>query len=99
MSGTKKTAPVKSVVASETNTESIAEDLPFEEDDIDDADVLEETAEESDYPEDLDTVIRKMFKECTDAELKAKVKKVIAEYGKLNDVDEPGLKKIYDMMR
>ena len=28
----------------------------------------------------------------------ANVRKVIAEYGKLNDVDENGLKRIYDMM-
>ena len=39
-----------------------------------------------------------MFKECTDATLKAQVKEVIAEYGKLKDVDEDGLKRIYDMM-
>ena len=50
------------------------------------------------YPDDLDAVIRKMYKECNDAELKASVKNVIAEYGKLNDVDEDGLKRIYDMM-
>ena len=40
-----------------------------------------------------------MFKECTDKDVKANVKKVITEYGKLNDVDEEGLKKIYDMMK
>lgn len=99
VSETKKTIPDKSVVIEGPDPEPVAEDIPFEEEDIDDVDVLEETSEESDYPEDLDSVIRKMFKECTDAELKSKVKKVIAEYGKLNDVDEPGLKKIYDMMR
>lgn len=99
VSETKKTIPDKSVVIEGPDPEPVAEDIPFEEKDIDDVDVLEETSEESDYPEDLDSVIRKMFKECTDAELKSKVKKVIAEYGKLNDVDEPGLKKIYDMMR
>ena len=78
----------------------------MEEDEIDDIDTpvddivdnVEETVENSDYPSDLDTVIRKMYKDCKDAELKASVKNVIAEYGKLNDVDEDGLKKIYDMM-
>lgn len=99
VSETKKTIPDKSVVIEGPDPEPVAEDIPFEEEDIDDEDVLEETSEKSDYPEDLDSVIRKMFKECTDAELKSNVKKVIAEYGKLNDVDEPGLKKIYDMMR
>ena len=75
-----------------------------EDDDIDDIPV-EETVEQeetvtetSDYPDDLATVIRTMFKECTDKDKKASVRKVIAEYGKLNDVDEDGLKRIYDMM-
>ena len=72
-------------------------------DDIDDIDTpveekVDETTETSTYPDDLDAVIRKMYKECKDAELKASVKNVIAEYGKLNDVDEDGLKRIYDMM-
>lgn len=75
------------------------EEVPFAEDDIDDIDTPATEEASSDYPEDLDGVIRTMFKECKDADLKAKVKAVIAEYGKLNDVDEDGLKKIYDMMK
>lgn len=91
----KKTTPVKE--------EKVAEPDPIEEDDIDDIDTpvedtIEETTETSAYPDDLDAVIRKMYKECKDAKLKASVKNVIAEYGKLNDVDEDGLKRIYDMM-
>ena len=79
----KKTTPVKE--------EKVAD--PIEEDDIDNIDIpvediIEETTETSAYPEDLDAVIRKMYKECKDAELKASVKNVIAEYGKLNDVDD-----------
>lgn len=90
----KKATPIKE--------EKLIESNPIE-DDIDDIDVpvedtTEEIAETSTYPDDLDTVIRKMYKECKDAELKASVKNVIAEYGKLNDVDEDGLKRIYDMM-
>jgi hypothetical protein len=93
----KKTQPVK---------KEVVESTPVEEDEIDDIDTpvddivdnIEETVENSDYPSDLDTVIRKMYKDCKDAELKASVKNVIAEYGKLNDVDEDGLKRIYDMM-
>lgn len=90
--------PVKSATPTPTPTVQ-EEEVPFMEDDIDDIDtpVTEETSR--DYPEDLDGVIRTMFKECKDADLKAKVKAVIAEYGKLNDVDEDGLKKIYDMMK
>ena len=89
------------------NTAPIKEEKPVEsdpiEDDIDDIDTpveekVDETTETSTYPDDLDAVIRKMYKECKDAELKASVKNVIAEYGKLNDVDEDGLKRIYDMM-
>lgn len=91
----KKATPVKE--------EKIAEPDPVEEDDIEDInipveDTIEETTEISAYPDDLDAVIRKMYKECKDAELKVSVKNVIAEYGKLNDVDEDGLKRIYDMM-
>lgn len=94
-STSKKATPVKE--------EKVAEPDPIEEDDIDDIDIptedtIEETTETSAYPDDLDAVIRKMYKECKDAELKASVKNVIAEYGKLNDVDEDGLKRIYDMM-
>ena len=89
--------PVKPATPTPTLTVQ-EEGVPFAEDDIDDIDTpTEETS--SDYPEDLDGVIRTMFKECKDADLKAKVKAIIAEYGKLNDVDEDGLKKIYDMMR
>lgn len=91
----KKATPIKE--------EKVTEPDPIEEDDIDDIDTpvedtIEETTETSAYPDDLDAVIRKMYKECKDAELKASVKNVIAEYGKLNDVDEDGLKRIYDMM-
>ena len=93
----KKSTPIKE--------EKPVESDPIEDDidDIDDIDtpvetVAEETTETSTYPDDLDAVIRKMYKECKDAELKASVKNVIAEYGKLNDVDEDGLKRIYDMM-
>lgn len=92
--------PVKPATTESTPTPTAQEEkVPFAEDDIDDIDtsVTEETS--NDYPEDLDGVIRTMFKECKDADLKAKVKAVIAEYGKLNDVDEDGLKKIYDMMK
>ena len=71
--------------------------------DIEDDDLLDETPvsevpTESKYPSDLNGTIRTMYKECKDTTLKASVKEVIAEYGKLNDVDEDGLKRIYDMM-
>ena len=71
--------------------------------DIEDDDLLDETPvsevpTESKYPSDLNGTIRTMYKECKDATLKASVKEVIAEYGKLNDVDEDVLKRIYDMM-
>ena len=90
----KKSTPIKEEKSVETD--------PID-DDIDDIEApiettIEETTETSTYPDDLDAVIRKMYKECKDAELKASVKNVIAEYGKLNDVDEDGLKRIYDMM-
>ena len=78
------------------------EPTPIVEDDLDDE--LDETVTEiieevtSEYPDNLVEVIRTMFKECSDADTKATVKGIIAEYGKLNDVDEDGLKKIYDIL-
>lgn len=92
--------PVKAATTESTPTPTAQEEeVPFAEDDIDDIDTPATEETSSDYPEDLDGVIRTMFKECKNADLKAKVKAVIAEYGKLNDVDEDGLKKIYDMMK
>ena len=85
------------IKSTHSRDEKVAETDSIAEDDIDTP--TESIVEEpSTYPDDLITVIRKMFKECKDTELKASVKNVIAEYGKLNDVDEDGLKKIYDMM-
>lgn len=93
--------PVKSNISKSMKVEE-QEDIPFDADDVDDIDDSEATEDvkdtESEYPDNLDAVIRKMYKECKDAELKASVKNVISEYGKLNDVDEDGLKRIYDMM-
>lgn len=52
----------------------------------------------SHYPDNLADVIRMMFKECEDPDKKTTVKEVISQYGKLNDVDEDGLKRIYDIL-
>lgn len=79
------------------------EPTPVIEDELEDdlvEDVAVDTVEEvaSEYPDNLVEEIRTMFKECKDADTKATVKGIIAEYGKLNDVDEDGLKKIYDIL-
>lgn len=71
--------PVKEKPTIKAQKEDI-EELPFEED------VLDETEGEetiSEYPDNLDAVIRKMFKECTNPELKSSVREVISEYGKI----------------
>lgn len=92
--------PVKPAITKSTPTQTVQEEeVPFMEDNIDDIDTPATEETSSGYPEDLNGVIRTMFKECQDKELKSQVKSVIAEYGKLNDVDEDGLKKIYDMMK
>lgn len=69
---------------------------PFDVDDV--LETEDEAAEESAYPSNLDAVIRKEFKELTDANTKAEVKAIIAEYGKLNDVPQEGLERIYDVI-
>ena len=54
---------------------------------------------EDEYPDNLEEVIRTEFKKCKDADLKAQIKKIISEHGgKLNVVDEDGLKEIYDLL-
>lgn len=69
-------------------------------DEIDDIDevVEENVLTDTGYPDNLIDTIRVMFKDCADADLKKTVKVKIAEYGKLADVDEDGLKAIYNML-
>ena len=85
----KKPEPVK---------ENINDDI---DDEIDNIDPVDESpvAETSNYPEDLVGTIRVMFKDCTDKNLKAEVKGIIAQHGKLNDCDEDTLKEIYDKLK
>ena len=105
MEKSKKTLGKKATVSAPKPTkkaepivEDIAEDI---DEDIDDIDAAEETTTEtaSDYPEDLVGTIRVMFKDCTDKNLKAEVKGIIAQHGKLNDCDEDVLKEIYDKLK
>ena len=105
MEKSKKTLGKKATVSAPKPTkkaepivEDIAEDI---DEDIDDIDVAEETTTEtaSDYPEDLVGTIRTMFKDCADKDLKAEVKEIIAQHGKLNDCDEDALKEIYDKLK
>ena len=105
MEKSKKTLGKKATVSAPKPTkkaepivEDIAEDI---DEDIDDIDAAEETTTEtaSDYPEDLVGTIRTMFKDCADKDLKAEVKEIIAQYGKLNDCDEDALKTIYDKLK
>ena len=105
MEKSKKTLGKKATVSvpkptkkAEPIVEDIAEDI---DEDIDDIDAAEETTTEtaSDYPEDLVGTIRVMFKDCVDKDLKAEVKGIIAQHGKLNDCDEDTLKTIYDKLK
>lgn len=105
MEKSKKTLGKKATVSAPKPTkkaepivEDIAEDI---DEDIDDIDAAEETTTEtaSDYPEDLVGTIRVMFKDCVDKDLKAEVKGIIAQHGKLNDCDEDALKTIYDKLK
>ena len=105
MEKSKKTLGKKATVSAPKPTkkaepivEDIAEDI---DEDIDDIDAVEETTTEtaSDYPEDLVGTIRTMFKDCADKDLKAEVKEIIAQHGKLNDCDEDALKTIYDKLK
>ena len=76
--------------------DDIAEaDEDLMEDIIDDID--EDTSD--DYPEDLRDQVKELCKTCEDAELKTKVKGIIKQYGKLSEVDDDGLKEMYDLLK
>ena len=100
-----KTHPVSKTTTKTTKkAESVEEVIEDEIDnDIDsdiDSDVEENTTDmASDYPEDLVGTIRVMFKDCADKDLKAEVKGIIVQHGKLNDCDEDALKEIYDKLK
>lgn len=88
---TKKAEPVEEVIEDEIDND-IDSDI--------DSDVEENATDmASDYPEDLVGTIRVMFKNCADKDLKAEVKGIIAQHGKLNDCDEDALKEIYDKLK
>ena len=88
---TKKAEPVEEVIEDEIDND-IDSDI--------DSDVEENTTDmATDYPEDLVGTIRVMFKDCVDKDLKAEVKGIIAQHGKLNDCDEDALKEIYDKLK
>ena len=79
------------------------EKIQMEEIEKDEPDVLfgmnePEEAETSDYPEDLDKVVAEMFKGASPS-LKTKAKDIIKQYGKFKDVDEDGLKEMYDLLK
>ena len=103
MEKSKKTLGKKSSTPKvEKKPEPVKEDINDDiEDEIDNIDPVDESpvAETSDYPEDLVGTIRVMFKDCTDKDLKAEIKGIIAQHGKLNDCDEDALKEIYDKLK
>ena len=103
MEKSKKTLGKKSPTPKvEKKPEPVKEDINDDiEDEIDNIDPVDESpvAETSNYPEDLVGTIRTMFKNCTDKDLKAEVKGIIAQHGKLNDCDEDALKEIYDKLK
>lgn len=103
MEKSKKTLGKKSPTPKvEKKPEPVKEDINDDiEDEIDNIDPVDEppVAETSNYPEDLVGTIRVMFKDCADKDLKAEVKGIIAQHGKLNDCDEDALKEIYDKLK
>ena len=103
MEKSKKTLGKKSPTPKvEKKPEPVKEDINDDiEDEIDNIDPVDESpvAETSNYPDDLVGTIRAMFKDCADKDLKAEVKGIIAQHGKLNDCDEDALKEIYDKLK
>ena len=64
-------------------------------------DVVDDIDEDvsDDYPEDLREHVKELYKTCNDADLKTKVKGIIKQYGKLSEVDDDGLKEMYDLLK
>lgn len=85
-----------------TDEPEVEDESPFDTDedgiDVDDMFEEEDTDVDSKYPDNLADIIRKEFKELTDKQMKADVRAIISEYGKLNDVPEEGLHRIYDVI-
>lgn len=108
----KKKKAVKNAVVKATpqpeSEEEIEEDVDdVIEDDIAEADedLIEDVVDDidedvsDDYPEDLREHVKELYKTCNDADLKTKVKGIIKQYGKLSEVDEDGLKEMYDLLK
>lgn len=108
----KKKKAVKNAVVKATpqpeSEEEIEEDVDdVIEDDIAEADedLIEDVVDDidedvsADYPEDLRERVKELYKTCNDADLKTKVKGIIKQYGKLSEVDEDGLKEMYDLLK
>lgn len=101
MEKSKKTLGKKSLTPKvEKKSEPVTEEVEDEIDEIDPVDEVSFTeGSTSDYPEDLVSTIRTMFKDCEDKDLKTEVKRIISQHGKLNDCDEDTLKGIYDKLK
>lgn len=108
----KKKKPVKNAVVKQAPQpepeDEVEEDIDdVIEDDIAEADedlmedVIDDIDEDTsdDYPEDLRDQVKELCKTCEDADLKTKVKGIIKQYGKLSEVDEDGLKEMYDLLK
>ena len=94
-SKTMASIPSKPVEASKPDPAPVKEEIPFEEDPVEDIDdIEEEVTVETGVTTDE---IRALFKEA-DKDTKTAVKKIIAEYGKLDDADQDGLNRMYEIL-
>lgn len=85
----------------EEDIDDVIEDDVVEADEDLMEDVIDDIDEDAsdDYPEDLREHVKELCKTCEDAELKTKVKGIIKQYGKLSEVDDDGLKEMYDLLK
>lgn len=86
----------------EDEPEEIEDDI-FEEESLtedSEMDVVEEVEDDAaEYPEDLRDEVKNMFKATESVELKNEARSIIKSYGTLSDVDEDGLREIYDLLK
>lgn len=81
----KKSAPVVEEPKIEIKSDPLPESFGVDED-------------ENLFEENLADKVQTMFKECKDKELKAKARDIIKGYGKFSDIDEEGLKELYELL-
>lgn len=90
--------PSKPTKKAEAKTpEPVVEDLDDEDEDLFEEEVVVSEPTKT-YPDNLATIVKGLFKDCTNADVKAEAKAIIKGYGNLKQIDQGGLEELYDLL-